>query len=299
MSTMATLPIPLSTNDDRFLPVSIGTLDRYIRAVQAIPPLTEAEERYLARKFREEGDLDAARRLILANLRYVVLIARQYFGYGLPEADLIQEGNIGLMKAVRRFDPDRGVRLITFAIYWIRAEIHEFILKNWRLVKIATTKAQKKLFFNLRKLLGNDPLTHARAAEIAATLDVKPEEVTEMHTRFTGGEIALEAENDADEEAWRAPIASLPDPAGTPEEQLAAAEEEQLTHHGLRAALEQLDARSRAIVTRRWLTEPPATLQELADHYGISAERIRQIEAAALKKLRAALAAPPALLAPR
>jgi RNA polymerase sigma-32 factor len=262
-------------------------LSRYIQAVNRFPVLSEAEEQELARRFHETNDLDAARKLVLANLRYVVMIARQYFGYGLPEADLIQEGNVGLLKAVRRFDPYKGVRFLTFAAYWIKAEIHDYILRNWRLVKIATTKAQKKLFFNLRKLLGSEPLTRAKADAIAETLAVKPEEVAEMHARFAGGDVALEAPIDSDEEAdWRAPLAYLPDPSGTPEEAVAEAEAERLSHEGLQQALTQLDERSRAIVTRRWLSEKPATLQELAAEYGISAERVRQIEAAALKKLR-------------
>lgn len=269
------------------LPSPVNSLSRYIQAVNRFPVLSEAEEQELARRFHETNDLDAARKLVLANLRYVVMIARQYFGYGLPEADLIQEGNVGLLKAVRRFDPYKGVRFLTFAAYWIKAEIHDYILRNWRLVKIATTKAQKKLFFNLRKLLGNEPLTRAKADAIAETLAVKPEEVAEMHARFAGGDVALEAPIDSDEEAdWRAPLAYLPDPGGTPEEAVVEAEAERLSHEGLQQALTQLDERSRAIVTRRWLSEKPATLQELAAEYGISAERVRQIEAAALKKLR-------------
>ncbi len=272
------------------LPSPVGSLDQYIRAVNRLPMLTEEEERELARRFRDENDLEAARILVLANLRYVVMIARQYFGYGLPEGDLIQEGNIGLMKAVKRFDPDKGVRFITFAAHWIRAEIHEFILRNWRMVRIATTKAQRKLFFNLRKLLGGETLTRERAEAIATELDVKPEEVAEMHARFAGGDVALEAPVDNEEDAWQAPLAYLPDPHGTPEDELIAAEREWLASAGVREALNQLDSRSRAIIERRWMQEPSATLQELGNEFGISAERVRQIEAAALKKLRQALA---------
>ncbi|GAB6050066.1 RNA polymerase sigma factor RpoH [Hydrogenophilus islandicus] len=269
------------------LPSPVSSLERYIQAVNRFPVLSEAEEQRLARRFYDENDLDAARQLILAHLRYVVMIARAYFGYGLPEADLIQEGNVGLLKALRRFDPNKGVRFLTFAAYWIKAEIHEYILRNWRLVRIATTKAQKKLFFNLRKLLGGDKLTREKADAIAATLDVKPEEVAEMHTRFVGGEVALEPPVDGGEETeWRAPLALLPDPSGTPEELVAAQEAEAATRAGLRAALAQLDARSRTIIERRWLTDEPATLQELAAEFGVSAERVRQIEAAALKKLK-------------
>ncbi|WP_217125420.1 RNA polymerase sigma factor RpoH [Hydrogenophilus thiooxidans] len=293
-----TLPQPVAVGTERAatlptawhgsLPSPVSSLSRYIQAVNRFPVLSEAEEYELARRFHETNDLDAARKLVLANLRYVVMIARQYFGYGLPEADLIQEGNVGLLKAVRRFDPYKGVRFITFAAYWIKAEIHDYILRNWRLVRIATTKAQKKLFFNLRKLLGGEPLTRAKADAIAETLAVKPEEVAEMHARFAGGDVALEGMPDSDEESdWRAPLAYLPDPSGTPEEAVAEAEAERLSQEGLEHALTKLDERSRAIVTRRWLTESPATLQELAAEYGISAERVRQIEAAALKKLRA------------
>lgn len=270
------------------LPSPVSSLERYIQAVNRFPVLTETEEEMLARRFHEQHDLEAARQLVLANLRYVVMIARHYFGYGLPEADLIQEGNVGLLKAVRRFDPNRGVRFLTFAAYWIKAEIHDYILRNWRLVKIATTKAQKKLFFNLRKLLAGQALTRERAAEIAEQLAVKPEEVEEMHARFSGGEVALEVSPEEEEsEGWRAPIALLPDPNGTPEELLAEAETTVRQQEGLQAALERLDPRSRLIITRRWLIEPAATLQELAAELGISAERVRQIEAAAFKKMRA------------
>jgi len=278
-----TLPMP----SIQWLPSPISSLERYIQAVNRLPLLSQKEEEALARRFREQHDLDAARQLILANLRYVVMIARHYFGYGLPEADLIQEGNVGLLKAVRRFDPARGVRFITFAVHWIKAEIHDYILRNWRLVKIATTKAQKKLFFNLRKLLGGKSLTHEQAAAIAESLAVKPEEVQEMHLRITGGEVALENPPDDEEESWRAPLAWIPDPNGTPEELIAETEATQREEEGLQKALARLDERSRLIITRRWLSEPAATLNELAGELGISAERVRQIEQAALKKMRA------------
>jgi len=278
-----TLPMPSL----QWLPSPISSLERYIQAVNRLPLLSQEQEEALARRFREQHDLDAARQLILANLRYVVMIARHYFGYGLPEADLIQEGNVGLLKAVRRFDPARGVRFITFAVHWIKAEIHDYILRNWRLVKIATTKAQKKLFFNLRKLLGGKSLTHERAAAIAESLAVKPEEVQEMHLRITGGDVALETPADDEEESWRAPLAWIPDPNGTPEELIAETEATQREEEGLQKALARLDERSRLIITRRWLSEPAATLNELAGELGISAERVRQIEQAALKKMRA------------
>ncbi|WP_028873930.1 RNA polymerase sigma factor RpoH [Tepidiphilus margaritifer] len=271
------------------LPSPVSSLEQYVRAVRSIPPLSAEEEKELARRWRLERDLEAARRLVLAHLRYVVAIARQYFGYGLPEADLIQEGNVGLMKAVRRFDETRGVRLVTFAVHWIKAEIHEFIVRNWRLVKIATTKAQRKLFFNLRRLKGSsNALQPAEARAIADELGVKPEEVLEMEARFAGAEVPLEAPTgESEEDALPAPIAYLPDPGATPEEAVLEAEAHWLADEGLRAALSKLDARSADIVRRRWLAEEPETLQALAAEYGVSAERIRQIEAAAIKKLRA------------
>jgi RNA polymerase sigma-32 factor len=257
-----------------------------------MPMLSEQQEVELATRLRDDGDVDAARQLVMSHLRVVVAIARGYLGYGLPHADLIQEGNIGLMKAVKRFDPTRGVRLVSFAIHWIKAEIHEYILKNWRLVKIATTKAQRKLFFNLRGMKQDSTtLNPLEVKSIAAQLGVKPEEVVEMETRLGGRDIPLEGGNDDDDERF-APIAYLPDPHAEPSEVL---EQTQLAHlqdSGLRNALASLDDRSRAIVQRRWLSEgDSATLHELAAEYGVSAERIRQIEAKAMQKMRGMLAA--------
>jgi RNA polymerase sigma-32 factor len=274
------------------VPSAVGSLDQYVSSVNRIPLLTEAEEIDLATRLREDDDLEAARRLVMSHLRLVVAIARGYLGYGLPHADLIQEGNIGLMKAVKRFDPTRGVRLVSFAIHWIKAEIHEYIIRNWRLVKIATTKAQRKLFFNLRSMKSSsNTLSHDEVRAVAAQLGVKPEEVTEMETRLGGRDIALEGSGDNDDEHF-APIAYLPDPHAEPSEALVQAQEAHLQEEGLRDALASLDERSRAIVQRRWLTEGNnATLHELAAEYGVSAERIRQIEAKAMQKMRGLLAA--------
>ncbi len=268
-----------------------GSLAAYIQEVNRFPILTADEELRLARKFRDQDDLDAARQLVLSHLRVVVAIARGYLGYGLPHADLIQEGNIGLMKAVKRFDPDRGVRLVSFALHWIRAEIHEFILRNWRLVKIATTKAQRKLFFNLRSMKpGLETLTGEQIKFIAGQLRVKPEEVVEMETRLGGQDVALEAH--AEDEDYYAPIAYLADPAGEPSQRLEAAEDEGLRSRGLKAALSALDPRSRRIIEARWLREKDgATLHDLAQEFKVSAERIRQIEAKALTKMKDAMSA--------
>lgn len=283
----ATLSLPLS------LPVSCatGSIDQYIGSVNRLPMLTEQEELALATRLKEHGDLDAARQLVMSHLRLVVSIARGYLGYGLPHADLIQEGNIGLMKAVKRFDPDRGVRLVSFAIHWIKAEIHEFIVRNWRLVKIATTKAQRKLFFNLRSLKQDaSTLNREEVHAIATRLGVKPEEVVEMETRLCGREIPLETGGD-DEDEHFAPIAYLPDPHAEPSTALEEAQYARLQDEGLRQALDSLDARSRDIVERRWLREgDTATLHELAAEYGVSAERIRQIETRAMQKMRVLLA---------
>ena len=278
---------------DQFPMVSAsGSIEAYISAANRVPMLTEAEEQSLARRFRQDGDLEAARQLVTSHLRLVIAIARGYLGYGLPHADLIQEGNIGLMKAVKRFDPTRGVRLVSFAIHWIKAEIHEYILKNWRLVKIATTKAQRKLFFNLRGMKqDSSTLQPAEVRSIAAQLGVKPEEVVEMETRLTGRDIPLDAGSDDEDERF-APIAYLPDPHAEPSEQVEQAQLARLQDSGLRDALASLDERSRAIVQRRWLAEgDSATLHELAAEYGVSAERIRQIEAKAMQKMRGMLAA--------
>ncbi|MCO5097601.1 MAG: RNA polymerase sigma factor RpoH [Rhodocyclaceae bacterium] len=272
------------------VPVAVGNLESYIQAANRFPLLTEAEEIGLARKFRQDGDIEAARGLVLSHLRLVVSVARGYLGYGLPHADLIQEGNVGLMKAVKRYDPERGVRLVSFAIHWIKAEIHEYILRNWRLVKIATTKAQRKLFFNLRSLKqGLNTMSGDEVGAMAKQLGVKPEEVREMETRLTGRDVAMDGTIDDDGESF-APIAYLADPAEEPSEALANREMEHLQAEGLKQALAHLDARSRRIIERRWLAEgDTATLHELADEYGVSAERIRQIEAKAMQKMKGML----------
>ena len=275
------------------LPVPVASsLESYIQTVNRFPILTREREVALARRLRDEGDVGAARELVLSHLRVVVAIARGYMGYGLPQADLIQEGNIGLMKAVKRFDPERGVRLVSFAVHWIRAEIHEFILRNWRIVKIATTKAQRKLFFNLRSLkqslstLGSDEVT-----DIAQQLGVKPGEVVEMETRLAGQDLALEPAGDDDGESY-APISYLATDDAGPERILEREESERLHRAGLQKALAELDPRSRRIIEARWLEEKDtATLHDLAAEFGVSAERIRQIEARALGKMKNVIAA--------
>jgi RNA polymerase sigma-32 factor len=273
------------------LPVPVGSLESYIQAVNRFPILSFEEERDLARKFRSENDVEAARRLVLSHLRLVVAIARGYMGYGLPQGDLIQEGNIGLMKAVKRFDPERGVRLVSFAVHWIRAEIHEFVLRNWRMVKVATTKAQRKLFFNLRSMKPSlAPLTRTEIGSMSRQLRVKPEEVAEMEMRLAGQEISLEPASDEDEPY--APIAYLADRAPGPSEIAEAKQDESLRARGLEAALASLDARSRRIIEARWLREEnPATLHELAAEFKVSAERIRQIESKALARMKGVFAA--------
>jgi RNA polymerase sigma-32 factor len=286
---------------------SLGNLDAYISAVNRIPLLTQEEEVSFARRLREHADLDAAGKLVLSHLRLVVSISRQYLGYGLPQGDLIQEGNVGLMKAVKRFDPDQGVRLVSYAMHWIKAEIHEYILRNWRMVKVATTKAQRKLFFNLRSMkqsLKDDAtdldthratLTQGEVDTIATRLNVKREEVLEMETRLTGGDVALEPQNDDGGEESYAPIAYLADETSEPTRVLEARGRDWLAGDGISLALEALDDRSRRIVEERWLkvnddSSGGMTLHELAAEYGVSAERIRQIEVAAMKKMRKALA---------
>jgi RNA polymerase sigma-32 factor len=273
-------------------PASLGNLDHYIQAVNRFPLLTPEQELALGRALVKDNDLDAAQQLVLSHLRLVVAVSRKYLGYGLPQADLIQEGNIGLMKAVRRFDPERGVRLVSFALHWIRAEIHEYVLRNWRLVKVATTKAQRKLFFNLRRMkVRSAALSTKEAYEIAKDLGVKPEEVFEMETRLSGRDIALEPQVGDDEDSV-APIAYLTDTESEPAQLLERAQIEQLRAAGLQRALAKLDDRSRRIIEARWLVEDDAaTLQELADEYGVSAERIRQIEGKALKAMRSEIAA--------
>ena len=283
--------LPLASRME--LPAPVGNLDAYIQAVNRVPMLTAEEENELATRLRADGDLAAARQLVLSHLRLVVSIARNYLGYGLPHADLIQEGNIGLMKAVKRFDPTRGVRLVSFAIHWIKAEIHEYVLKNWRLVKIATTKAQRKLFFNLRSMKsGPGALSAAEVDAMARELNVKREEVVEMETRLAGGDLALEGQVEDGEEEF-APIAYLADEHNEPTAVIEARGRDALARDGLKQALDALDARSRRIVETRWLAEPgeDLTLHQLADEFGVSAERIRQIEVAALKKMKGALVA--------
>jgi RNA polymerase sigma-32 factor len=272
-------------------PASLGSLDHYIQAVNRFPLLTAEQETELGRRWKDHQDVDAARQLVLSHLRLVVAVSRNYLGYGLPQADLIQEGNIGLMKAVRRFDPERGVRLVSFALHWIRAEIHEHVLRNWRLVKIATTKAQRKLFFNLRSMKRSSAaLTQSEANAIAKELGVKPEEVLEMETRISGGDVSLDP-TPGDEESVT-PIAYLADAEDEPVEILERKETAENRSKGLRTAMAQLDDRSRRIIEARWLREDDetATLQQLADEYGVSAERIRQIESKALKTMRSQMA---------
>jgi len=273
-------------------PASLGSLDHYIQAVNRFPLLSAAQETELGRRLQRDNDLDAARQLVLSHLRLVVAVSRNYLGYGLAQADLIQEGNIGLMKAVRRFDPERGVRLVSFALHWIKAEIHEYILRNWRLVKIATTKAQRKLFFNLRSMkAGIGSLTQKEAKSIARVLKVKPEEVVEMEMRLAGQDIALDPQPGEEGEVM-APIGYLTDAEAEPAQILERSETARNRSDGLHKALAKLDDRSRRIIEARWLREDDqATLQDLADQYGVSAERIRQIESKALKTMRSDIGA--------
>lgn len=275
------------------VPAGTGSLDSYIQEVNKIPVLTVEEEQDLARRFRDDGDIEAARRMVLAHLRFVVHVAKGYTGYGLALGDLIQEGNIGLMKAVKRFDPDHGVRLVSFAVHWIRAEMHEFILRNWRIVKVATTKAQRKLFFNLRKSkkrLGW--LNYNEVNAVAKDLGVKPEVVLEMESRLSGHDVGFDLPPNSDDEMpYVAPVAFLESKSRDPELEL---ETEDWTEHNntlLYAGLDELDDRSQDIIRSRWLQDTKMTLQELADRYDISAERIRQLEANALRKMRASITA--------
>mgnify|MGYP003401739240 FL=1 len=286
----------------------LGNLDAYITAENRLPMLTAQEETDLGRRLREHGDLEAAGRLVLSHLRLVVSISRQYLGYGLPQGDLIQEGNVGLMKAVKRFDPEQGVRLVSYAMHWIKAEIHEYILKNWRIVRLATTKAQRKLFFNLRSMKASlkgeaadgdthrNTLSAGEADTVARELNVKREEVLEMETRLAGGDVALEPQSGDDGEEAFAPIAYLADESSEPTRVIEARARDELAGPGITRALDVLDARSRRIVEERWLkvnddSSGGMTLHELAAEYGVSAERIRQIEVAAMKKMRGALEA--------
>lgn len=282
----------------------LGDLEAYISAVQRMPMLSSEEELKLARELRETGDLEAAGRLVMSHLRLVVSVSRQYLGYGLQHGDLIQEGNVGLMKAVRRFDPDHGVRLVSYALHWIKAEIHEYILRNWRMVKVATTKAQRKLFFNLRSLkhgfqaedqgAERATLNSNEVEEIAQALNVKVEDVREMETRMMGGDVVLDPVALDDEGESYGPIAYLADPNIEPTEIIEAQQREALASDGIAQALAQLDERSRHIVSERWLNvnddgSGGKTLHELAAIYGVSAERVRQIEAAAMKKMKQSL----------
>jgi len=307
----------LKSGDPWQMVPSLGNLDAYIRAVQDIPMLEAEQEKALARRLRENQDLQAASQLVLSHLRLVVSISRQYMGYGLPQGDLIQEGNVGLMKAVKRFDPEQGVRLVSYAMHWIKAEIHEYILKNFRMVKVATTKAQRKLFFNLRSLKHrykgdaadvdqadhasgisggtHDLLSEADIQRMAKELNVRPEDVIEMETRLKGGDMALESPTDDDNDSF-APAAYLCDDSQEPSRVLESQRRDWLSHQGVAQALESLDERSRHIVQARWLEVTDdgaggATLHDLAAQYGVSAERIRQIETQALKKMRVALEA--------
>ena len=281
----------LKSNYDLALAGPVGSLDGYIQAVGGIPVLSKEDEQALAHRLREDEDLDAARDLVMAHLRFVIHIAKGYTGYGLPLNDLIQEGNVGLMKAVKRFDPEYDVRLVSFAVHWIRAEIHEFVLKNWRIVKVATTKAQRKLFFNLRK---NKPtlawLTDAETKAIAKDLGVKAKEVTEMEKRLHSRDAIFDPTPSGDDDRNFAPAAYLPSPASDPAKLVEATDWKDDTTARMHAALNILDDRSRRIIEKRWLTDKKMTLHELAAEYGISAERIRQVEANAIKKLQNAIA---------
>src|SRR5580700_6239521 len=290
MTTATALVAPQS---DLALAGPLGSLDAYIDRVSRIPVLSREEEHDLAVRYRSEDDLDAARKLVLSHLRFVVHIARGYSGYGLPMGDLIQEGNVGLMKAVKRFDPAINVRLVSFAVHWVRAEIHEYVLRNWRLVKVATTKAQRKLFFNLRRMKKN--LTWLSAEEttaVARDLGVTNAEVTEMERRLSARDLSFDVTSENDEDDSYGPAAYLPAADADPAEQVEDEQWNSSSHEQLTAAMQRLDDRSRSILQRRWMNDDKATLHELADEYGVSAERIRQIEAGAIAKLKGLLPAP-------
>jgi RNA polymerase sigma-32 factor len=270
----------------------VGSLDSYIDRVSQIPVLSKEDESALAVRFRSEADLDAARQLVLSHLRFVVHIARGYLGYGLPMGDLVQEGNVGLMKAVKRFDPGVGVRLVSFAVHWIRAEIHEYVLRNWRLVKVATTKSQRKLFFNLRKMKKNLAwLSEAETAAVARDLGVDVADVREMEQRLSARDMSFDPTPESDEEETYSPAMYLPASNADPAIEVENEEWEEDSTERLELALEKLDERSRSILKRRWMTEDKATLHELADEYGISAERVRQVESNAINKLKGLMAA--------
>jgi RNA polymerase sigma-32 factor len=270
----------------------VGSLDSYIDRVSQIPVLSKEDEVALAVRFRSEADLDAARQLVLSHLRFVVHIARGYLGYGLPMGDLVQEGNVGLMKAVKRFDPTVGVRLVSFAVHWIRAEIHEYVLRNWRLVKVATTKSQRKLFFNLRKMKKNLAwLSEAETAAVAHDLGVDVADVREMEQRLSARDMSFDPTPDSDEEDTYSPAMYLPASNADPAIEVESEEWEEDSTERLSIALEKLDERSRSILKRRWMTDDKATLHELADEYGISAERVRQVETNAINKLKGLMAA--------
>jgi RNA polymerase sigma-32 factor len=297
---------PLTIANPWGLVPSLGNLDAYITAANRLPMLTPEQEQEFARQLKNNNDLEAAGKLVLSHLRLVVSISRQYLGYGLPHADLIQEGNIGLMKAVKRFDPDQGVRLVSYAMHWIKAEIHEYILKNWRMVKVATTKAQRKLFFNLRSMkqgfkadaldaTHRNTLNSQEVKAVATKLNVKPEDVLEMEMRMSGGDVLLDPTPNEDSDEAFGPIAYLTDTNHEPTAMMAAHQRDLLASDGIAAALNVLDERSRRIVEERWLKVQDngsggMTLHDLAAEYGVSAERIRQIEVAAMKKMKAALA---------
>jgi RNA polymerase sigma-32 factor len=304
-NTLATPSTALAVASPWAVVPSLGNLDAYISAVNRLPMLTHQEEQDYARKLKDHNDLEAAGKLVLSHLRLVVSVSRKYLGYGLPHGDLIQEGNIGLMKAVKRFDPDQGVRLVSYALHWIKAEIHEYILKNWRMVKVATTKAQRKLFFNLRSMkqgfkddadaqTHRDTLTDAQIAVMAKELNVKREEVVEMEARMAGGDVMLDPSPSDDGDEAFGPIAYLADQGHEPTAVIESHQRDLMATDGIAAALEQLDARSRRIVEERWLKvnddgSGGMTLHQLAAEYGVSAERIRQIESAAMKKMKKAL----------
>jgi len=285
--------VPYRTNVPALLPPSLGDIDAYIRAANAAPVLTADEEHQLAVRLRDQNDLMAAQQLVLSHLRLVVSVARGYLGYGLAHADLIQEGNIGLMKAIKHYDPDKGVRLMSFAVHWIRAEIQDYVVRNWRLVKVATTKNQRKLFFNLRQLKATDKtLSLPQAKAIAQTLEVKPEEVLEMEKRMSGADLSMENPDEEDDDRSSAPIDYLASEDATPLQALEEKDTESRAKASLKKALGRLDARARRVIEARWLAEDasgevsPMTLQELAAELGVSAERIRQIEKKALTQMR-------------